>query len=97
MSEQTVTTTIGVKPDPSLPTYCDHGVSLDDDCVVCKSPDAHIAWLEDRVVEAAVKLAQTSDHIDDRDKWEANEDALLVSARALIAAREKAERPIKKP
>lgn len=54
--------------------------------------DSEIATLERAVVEAAVKLAQTSDHIDDRDEWEANEEALLDSAKALIAARELAEK-----
>lgn len=36
---RTITTTIGAKPDPSLLTHCDHGVSLDDDCGTCRAPE----------------------------------------------------------
>ena len=50
-----------------------------------------IPELERDVVEAAVKLAQSSNHIDNRSEWEANEDALLDSAKALIEAREKSD------
>ena len=53
--------------------------------------ESELRDLESAVVEAAVKLAQTSDHIDSRSEWEANEDALLDSAKALIEAREKGQ------